>query len=499
MNIKKLLNLINPQPVIGGLEISNSGLRFVRIKKDDLLSAGLELPAGVVEEGKIKDNSQLTAALSKLHSQITRRKKKKIYVIVGIPDINVYTQVFNLPVIGSNQLEEAAQLNLQMVSPIDFSDAYSDWQTVGESALDGRQTEILGALAPKKIIIDFSNALEQAGFGVAAIEFPALSLTRLAVHSGTGVDAQTPYLLFRLDNDGLNLNIIKNGNLYFNHFEPWLALAKTKEGKISFSDFKDSIIGEVQKVLNFYETHWEGKVNKVILTGSGLIEETAKILSENLFLEVQPLVLQKFNQLSPDYYVALGLALRGLFPRSQDAVVSLASVGTEDKFQQYRIINFINIWRNIVFASLIFMSVVFGLTYWFLFETLESSAVLSDAAKMPEIAELNILQEEARNFNKKIEFLLQAKQAAFNWSPIFEKINNLADSAGISLGRIFIQSLETPLIINAKAPSQTAAVNFKNLLIQEPRFIDVDLPLSRIILSVDGSAEFNISFNLRNL
>lgn len=499
MNFKKIFNIINPQPVLAGLEINNSELRFMKIRGDDSTSASLKLPPGVMEAGKIKDKRNFTESLLNLHSQITGRKKKKIYVIVSIPNVNVYAKVFNLPTTASANLEEAANLNLQMISPIDFAETYSDWQTVGENKNDGNQMEILGALAPKSIIDEFIGCLEEANFGVAAIEFSALSLVRLAAGFGIGIDIKNQYLLLQVGGDGLNFSIMKNGNLYFAHFYPWKSDEKEKEQRqISFSDFKELVVEETRKVLNFYETHWEGKINKAILTSSGLVKETIKILSEDLSLEVQPLTLKKFNQLSPDWHGVLSLAFRGLIPRSQDTIISLASVGTEDNFKRYRIVNFISIWRNVVFVSLIFIVAVFGASVWFLSKTMKSIN-LSDTVlpKTTEINELSALQERAKSFNEKVETALKSKKTGANWSLFFEKINNSANSANVTLKRILIQSAEAPAIIDAIAVNQEAVINFKNFLIQQPQFMDVDLPLSKINVAVDGSAEFSVGFKIK--
>ncbi len=79
--LKKIINILNPRPAIGGLEISDSALRFALVKENKLTLISLNLPAGTFEEGKIKNKESFKAALSKLHSQIASRQKKKIYTI----------------------------------------------------------------------------------------------------------------------------------------------------------------------------------------------------------------------------------------------------------------------------------------------------------------------------------------------------------------------------------------------------------------------------------
>src|SRR3990167_4899887 len=131
------------QPLVGGLEINDLNLRFAYIKKGNVFSTSVKLEPETIKDGKIQDRQNFLKALNKLHSQISSYSRKKICVIATIPDNNVYAQIFNLPESAEAQLEEAAKLNLQMISPIDFERAYSDWQAVGKSRENG--FEILGA------------------------------------------------------------------------------------------------------------------------------------------------------------------------------------------------------------------------------------------------------------------------------------------------------------------------------------------------------------------
>ncbi len=498
MNFKKIINIINPQPILAGLEISDLELRFIKLKRDNLISVSVKLAPGIIEEGKIKNRPNFIAALSSLHSKITSKKKKKIYVIVSIPSVNVYAKTFNLPSIASNNIEEAANLNLQMISPINFADTYSDWQLVNENKRYDGQVEILGALAPSSVIKEFSSSLEEAGFGIGAIEFSALSLARLAIDLGVGVDVKSPEILLQISSEGLNFSAIRNGNLYFTHFNYWKTVSNFKEtGKIPFLDFKEFLIKETQKILHFYESHWEGKINKVILVSQGLNNEIVKIFSENLSLKIQLLTLKKFNQLSPVWYCALSLALRGLIPRSQDNIISLTDTGTKEKFQQHQVINFINIWRNIILISLVFIIMVFGATTWFLADKMEFINVPRvDLLGAMKIEELDQLNKEVVDFNKKVKLTLEAKQSSINLFPIFEKIKNLAGD-DITLERIFIQSLETPILINATAVNREAVINFRDALEQQAQFYQINLPLLNIVSLVDGPIKFSVSFKVK--
>ena len=507
MSISRILNILNPRPAIGGLEISDSALRFISIKENKLTTASLNLAAETVGEGKIKNKDNLKAVALKLHSQITSRAKKKIYVILNIPDANIYTQVFNLPIVAVENLEEAAHLNLQMISPTDFSSVYSDWQKVGESSVDGGQLEILAAFVPNKTVDEFIECLKGANFVVVAIEFPGLAISRLIYGLK---EAANPFLLLYLTSGGLNFSLIRNHNLYFNHFVSWPA----SEGRqISLSTIKEIIIRETQKVLNFSGSHWpEAQVNNFLLAAPALEEKISQIITENFSLSVQKMSLpsklaapdgrwsidnNQLSSLTSDWFPALGSAFRGLIPRSKDTIISLASTGTEEEFRQHQLINFIKIWRNIILTSLSFVLIAFVVVDGFLVKNTASlNSQLANLANLPEVKEINQLQEQADDFNEKVQLGLEVKNQIYNWSPFFEKIKNLAGS-DVSIERIFIQSKNMPVLFNGRAVDEKAVISFKTKLEQDPQFQNVDLPLAGLTPASDGSIRFNITFKIK--
>ncbi len=507
MSIKRIFNIINPQPRIGGLEISDSALRFVMVRENKLDVNFLNLTTGIIGEGKIKDKNNFKVAIKKLHSQITRRRRKKIYVILSIPDVNVYTQVFNLPMAAVENLEEAAQLNLQMISPSDFSSVYSDWQKAGELKADGGQLEILGTFTANKAVDEFVECLKEANFIVAAIEFPALSVSRLV----SGLESSNkPILLLYITSGGLSFNLIRNRNLYFNHFVPWPA---SEERQISLSSIKELIIRETQRILNFSGTHWpDSQIGDLLLAAPALEEKISQIISENFSLSVQKINLppklaspdnqwsvnnNQLTSLTSEWFAALGSAVRGLIPRAKDIIISLASTGTEEEFRQHQLINFIKIWRNIILTSLSFILAAFIVVDGFIIKNADSlSRQVANLSNLPELNEVNKLQEEAEGFNEKIELGLRAKGQIYAWSPFFEKIRELTGE-DIVIERIFIQSRETPILFNGLAVDEEAIINFKNKLEQESQFQNIDLSLASITSAADGSLRFAIIFKLK--
>lgn len=68
--IEKVLFFLRARTRIGGLEISDTALRFAYFKNGALRVAGLRLPPGIVEQGEVKNPEQLVEALKNFRQQI---------------------------------------------------------------------------------------------------------------------------------------------------------------------------------------------------------------------------------------------------------------------------------------------------------------------------------------------------------------------------------------------------------------------------------------------
>jgi len=508
MNFHRLLNILNPQPSVAGFQITDSALRFILTKENGSIFASMKLPDGIIEQGKIKNKEEFIAALVKFHSQITSRDKKKIYVVLNISENNIYSQVFNLPLVAEENLEEAVKLNLQTLSPIDFNSAYSDWQKVGENLSGGGQMEILGAFVSAKIVDEFIECLKQANFVAAAVEFPSLAISRLV--SGASNISQ-PFLLLHLTANGLDFILIKNNNLYFSHFVPWPSITSRQ---ISLAAVKEILVRETKNLLNFAASRWpEAQIKTLILASPTLEEKLSQIITENFPLSVQKMVLVsklkspsdewslQDNQLPPlasDWFVALGSALRGIIPRSKDIIISLFGTGTEEEFRQQRTLQFVGLWRNTLLSFLFFALIAFVLFDGFLSQTVSSlNGQLSNIVDLAGQEKIVQLQKQADDFNSKVNLALEAKSQMSLWSPFFAKMKNLA-GFDVEIERIYIQSEDVPILFDGKAIDDQAIIAFKNKLEKDSQFQEINFPVSTVSPAIDGRLNFSLTFKLKS-
>lgn len=494
------LKALHSEPVIGGLAINEGMVQFARVFKDEVAVVSLRIPPGVVEEGKVKDEEALVSVLKNLHRQIPGYTTQRIGAVLNIPERHVYTQMVTLPLVSSANLDEAVRLNLQMISPIAYADAYADWQKIGESDMAGGQIDILAAFAPKFVIDGFVRAATDASFTIAAVEFPGLAMARLLASRGDD-DALDSAILFRVVGAGLSFTVVRKGMLAFNRFVPW------SRETMPFLHLQEVLIRETQKVLNFSAGRWQERPRALFLflPQTSLKEKIVRAFETHFTIPVSraedslsPRVKQfKMSMPIEDIAAALGSALRGLVPRSKDTMVSLASVGTEEEFTREQVTHFVQGWRNVMAATAIFLIVVFGAAdalIWRLDRSL--TAGQANALASNERQKLNELQARAAEVNGIVKMALDARQRSFAWAPLLGDIAAAANTS-VFIDRIFIQSVEAPVALTARAANENVMLAFKNALAGEPSLYEISLPLENITRAGGDAVRFTMSFRVR--
>ncbi len=497
---RNIFNKLSPALVIGGLQISDASIRFLTAEKDRLIQAPLRLPPGIVVEGKIRDKQAFIAALRRIHSRIVSNPKRKIFVVVSLQSEGIYTQRFNLPNIPEENLEEAANLNLQMISPVEFGKVYYGWQIIGEEAINGFQTDFLGAFVEKAAIDDLTECLKTAGFSPVAIEPAPLSLVRFVREADAGVGFNEPQLIIDVSSEGIGFIISRSGNLTFSSFRSWKAIQGDAK-QMTTALLREEVAREIGKITNFYFTQWGGgQLNNLLLISEGLESELNKIISEKFsFFKIRKLSSKRFGDLPPRWFAAAGAVLRGGIPRLEDADLSLMSVSVKEEFHRDRIVHFIDFSRNFIWAFLGFVLVLFLATDIFM---IKSASDASDQAagaflNVPAAEEINRLQGEARAFNDLVSLIAKAAAPRLKWSVLFEKLDQLAGTT-VVLDRVLVQSPSVPVVVNGRASNEEVILNFKKELSAQPQVANVNLPLANIA-PAGGRFSFRLDFTAKDL
>ena len=493
--VEKFLQLLRANAVVGGFEISDTMLRFVYFDGELWQLVSQRLPAGLMEAGIIKDRSGLREALIAFRREVATRIKKfsrtsdrhKLSAVLSLSSLNMYSQVFILPEAQGETFQEAIRLNLQMLSPQELHTVYASWQIINKTA--GGRIEVLAAFAERKPIDETTELLHDAGFSVAAIEFRALSLSRLARERGVGFDPKKSTIIVSLDDSGLDFLVLRHGELYFHYFTAWHDL-ETANREISKADFENVVIRNLNQVLNFSRQHFQDSVKEVFLAASGVSRGIEEVIKKSFPLHVKELTLETDKPLSSDWFIVLGSGLRALLPRREDKEITLISERAEGEFRKAHLLRFLDFWRILVPGALALLLVVMLLGDFFLrrsrisLETQPLAGIQSD-----ELEEFRTLEKQAAEFNRDLGLIIATKKSLRPQIPLLDKIKVLADTHQIELRQLAFESLSAPLALAGKGESLQKVLDFKNALSLERQFRDIDLSLQ------DVAADFSFSLH----
>ena len=494
-----LSKIFVPTSVIGGLQITDSSIRYMELRAADgsaqiVVNKSLRLPPGLLEDGKVKDRAGFLAALKFLKHQVTLNSKRKLNVALTIPTGDVYVQAFSIPKLSGAALDEAIKLNLLVISPNPIDKTYYSWKVVGGEIRAENQMEILGVFALRDVIDGLSSVVEEAGFGIAAIEFSSLSLVRI-LNSYKLIQKNLSYLLIKLTQDGLIFMILKNGELYFNYFHSWDKVAYETAG-ISVASVLEIIKAESQRVLNFYYSHWGGQVSNIILITGVLTPQISNFIKS----EYPDFALTVVDSSKDNLHGARGAALRGLIPRIQDEDINLMGEKVINAFWRDQVFNFIGIWRNTILIVMGFMLVVFIASDFFLIKEYKGiKEVAAVNLQRPETTELAALKTQVAEFNGLVKAVSAAKSLKSDVAPFITKVNSIAAQSGVTISRFGLRTVGLDVNLSGIAPTQDKIIDFKNKIAALPEVYEVDLPLSAIAPNPSGGFSFNTTFKIRAL
>ena len=487
------LERLSSRPIVGGLQLSDAAAQYVVIDTEPR-TLSLRFPPGVIQDGKIASQEQLTESLVQLRDTIDPTERTRVIpVVVALPPAAIFAQGFRIPNVGSERLEESASLNIQMISPLPKDEVYMGWQIIRETP---DHYELLGAFAEKKFIDAVAASLESARFYPIAFEFPSLALTRLIAES---MPASTePTLVLNVSSSGLDFFVCREQGVQFDYFRSWQSI-QGENREISRELFERVIADEVQKVLNFSLSRFQEEVHKVLLLAPGFDAEIKGFLEKRFALQVTSLVFSQWP-LNPTWYVALGAALRGRVDRSKDVAISLAPVSSVELFYEEQFLSFIRLWRNII-GSVFLLFIIFfaGVAYVEVKQSQAAEQQLTLFSDESQRAELESLRKKVSEFNMLVSSIQSVRAGEQPWQLFIDRIRVLTARHKIVIDQLDVGSLngESPLTLNAHATDSNFVLVFRDALIADKFFTDIDLPVSRIVPRGDGGVSFVMTFRFQ--
>jgi Tfp pilus assembly PilM family ATPase len=490
---QKLVSSLSMRSFIGGLEISDQVIRLVYNNKKTWQLAAVRVAPGVMEKGKIKDSDAFIAALRELRSKIPFKQKKKMTVVVSLSSVNMYSQVFTLPIMEGKDFNDAVDLNVRMLSPVDVAQTYFGWEMLGNDAA-GLKSEVVAAFIDKEVVDEMTQALYAAGFIAIGIESRALALVRIFRQKGSGADIEKSYLLLDIDNSGIDFLIIRKGKLYFEYGTAWPDLADDK-GQVSVARFKETLSGSLRQVINFYTQHWPEPLSAVILAATAFEKEAQEAAQASASsLPVIRMTLTMDQQMSLEWMVALGCSLRGTNGVFRDKEINLSGKGAINTFHREQLLTFVTLWRVIVPVVLGCLVLMFAGADNFLIGT-KAKVNVQPAINQQEESTIAAFEASSTAFNQLVATAANAESRIGKNYRMITDIQSMAAANNISLNHISFQGGSGPILVAGTAQSEMAIVAFKSAVQSEPHFGVVTLPLSNI-QGNNGAYTFFMQFPL---
>lgn len=460
-----LLNIIQNEKTIGGLEISDDGFRFSQISKD---KTGLKIE--LLFEDLITEKEALggeTVLTNKLVRFIKQHNLE--YVIVSIPANNVFVKTYDFNInMGNDKIADAMKLNVELQLPKKKSEIYCDWMDIE----DKENKKVLLAYVLRGYVNSLIAKIKNTGIKIVAIESHQLSIARVLKQ-----ELNETTLVIERGAIYTSFYIIKDNNLLFSQFLPNDIIGK-------------NINKEINKIIN-YQDWLNNLVSNIILIGPFTDTETKKM----------PLKVKKIepiDELKPiqnsKWIITLGAALRGLLPRKDDKIISLMEVDTEKAYYREKINSTVSFLVGTSIGLSIFFISAFLATWYLILATVNNYNKQISTFNSSSSESYNNVQEKADYFNSLIEqtSILAKKETA--WSEIITEIKNRTTD-NIVISNVSLPSANSELIITGTASNREAINKLKTSFESSEIFNEINIPLNN--LEKKSSIPFSMTFKIK--
>jgi hypothetical protein len=497
---KDLHNLLVPEFTINAVYIEDRMVRvFCFDKKINrvIKAEKYSLPKGIIEEGILGKPDQLKAFFTSLNKKLWP-KEKNVWTILALPSANFFTNILNLPDLDEDRFFEAVVFNTQMIAPLSLEESYFDWEDWGSSNNNGEKEAFI-ALGIKKQIDPYLNILSEVGFNVVAVEPLALSLARF---NNEFIEKQEPVLIIDLRSEGIEFIIVEGKKMIYFDFDSWQEIfGREVPEKITLEFLKKHISKEIPMLLNFYSLKRKKIIQKFIFLSFDA--KLANVLIQWIHVQYQlspiaiklPLYLSRVGR---DWFGVIGAALRGIIPRNQDTIVSLAPVGTEQSYEQHHLLRVVSLWSKSIITVLFILVLSIGLIDNMFFHNIENQYQQAIAKPLdPKVIEQEVvLKQELEEFNNLVARISQARKYQENWQEILGTIFDSASTSAINLRRVLVSAgPANNITIQGQSSTKESIIEFRDALGLSGLFVDISLPLSALVETSEG-VTFSLSIQI---
>jgi hypothetical protein len=494
------LDFITRNEPIAGLEINDDFLRIVQLKKERVADftelpgkekgkklvslkkkyiyktkviavAEVELEEGVVSAGKILNPEKLKTALVKL---LKKNKNISRYVVVSLPADRIYSHYFSFPnTIGPDKIAETMRLTMEFQLPVVPSENYTDWQLAESNS-------VVLAAAKKDLIEALNGILVKSGFNTIAVEFAPLSVARTFSKDITS----RILCLVQFDRSSMTIAVVENGAPKFVRTLP--------ESQVP----KSAWVEEVRKVIEYYEAEYHKKIELLYQVGLAPALPKKSVLSIQIseIIGTSNISDKLIDSNDGRWLAALGAAERGVLKRSEDKLLSLMSIRTEEAYETKKALAFMSFSSGLIISLSAFMVAIYA-GLWLMTVSLQRSVSnqVKALSAIPVPQGGAELEARAATLNELISKNIEVIRSLPRWSLVIEELKNKVP-AGINIQSVNFPNISGVISVSGTASDRNQLRMFKKLLDESGTFVGVEMPISNI--SIRENIPFSLTMRL---
>ncbi len=268
--------ILNPPAF--GLDISDLTAKFVRLELAARRMAigyfgEVDLPAGLIVDGEIKDEKALSGVLS---GELKRAGVYHRAVVASLPEEKSFVRVLELPQMKPEDVPKAVRWEVEGVVPLPAEETVYDFEIIPGPPLSGDHLDLLVTAFPRQVIESYERVLAEAGLLPVALELESQAITRALLSTPP---EHPPVILIDLGAVRTSFIIFAGGSMLF-----------TKSVPAGGRDFEQAIQsglgvdrGEARRLkikLGLSKRYAEGRLYQALIP---LLQTLSKDLTEALW------------------------------------------------------------------------------------------------------------------------------------------------------------------------------------------------------------------------
>ncbi|MDF9840172.1 MULTISPECIES: pilus assembly protein PilM [unclassified Paenibacillus] len=324
-----------------GVSIEQTGIRYISFKNNQAKQVHkkrfMPLLPGMIVENQVADSEAL---LDRLKQWVKTKGLRGSAVNLSIPPSQMIIRKMTIPSTAEKQIDQLVKLEVETGLHLPFENPVYDYVITGQNE---NESQLIIFAAPRKVVQDYVDVLEEAGLKIKSVEVSATALARSIV-AGYG-HSFNETMLIHLEQSLLDIYMFRSGNPVFmrtinlvdlgrpqplpfdlSKEQRFAAEAEAEAATAASQDHLSAeqiveITAEISRMLSFYQYSLHDgstRITELLITGAPdmrreLQQELQAALPE---LAIAPIAADQFaagvrpdNSLN-DYRVAAGAALR---------------------------------------------------------------------------------------------------------------------------------------------------------------------------------------------